>query len=100
MSAPIAISTNLRDEARVPYFFWDRNVTVAELRAILADPSNPERIPLLRVLLREARPDDALLFVSPTTIAAEWERVAPGLGRQRAFWRWLLDSWRALGYLP
>jgi len=100
MSAPMSMTTNLHDEARVPYFFWDRNVTVAELREILADASNPDRIPLLRVLLREARPDDALLFVSPATIAAEWERVAPGLGRQRAFWQWLLGKWRELGYLP
>lgn len=65
MSAPMAITTNLRDEARVPYFFWDRNVTVGELRAVLADAAHPERLPLLRVLLREARPDEVWAFVTP-----------------------------------
>lgn len=99
MSAPIAITTNLQDETRVPYFFWDRNVTVGELRAILAEVGHPERIPLLRVLLREARPDEVWTFVTPQAVVTEWERLAPGLGRRRAFWQWLLEQWRALGYL-
>ena len=99
MSAPMHLTVDLRDSGSVPYFCWDRNVTVAELRAILADSSHPERIPLMRVLLREARPDEVWAFVSPQTIVADWEILSPGLGRRRAFWQWLLERWRALGYL-
>jgi len=95
----MTLTTDMREEGRVPYFLWDRRVTVGELRAVLDDPTNPQRIPLLRELLREARPDEAWAFVSPHTVSREWDQLSPGLGRRRAFWRWLLDLWRELGYL-
>jgi hypothetical protein len=65
----------------------------------LADAAHPERLPLLRVLLREARPDEVWAFVTPQQVVTEWDRLAPGLGRRRDFWLWLIEKWRALGYL-
>lgn len=84
---------------KVPYIFWDRDVTVGELRTILRDPDHPERPAMLAHLLREARPDEVWAFVSPADVAAAWSEVAPRLGRRRAFWEWLLAAWRELGFL-
>ena len=95
----MTLTTDMREEGRVPYFLWDRNVTVGELRAALADPRNPQRVHLLRALLREARPDEVWAFVSPQTVSSEWDQLVPGLGRRRAFWQWLLDKWRERGYI-
>lgn len=90
---------DLLDDSAVPYFFWDRNITTGELRAALSGPACPRRVSLLRALLREARPDDVWSFVTPQQIADEWESVAPGLGRHREFWEWLLGAWRDHGFL-
>ena len=86
------------DEA-IPYFLWDRNTTGGQLRKALNNASHPQRTALLRVLLREARPDEVWSFVSPETVAREWDTISPGLGRRRAFWDWLLAEWRRLGFL-
>lgn len=99
MAATPPISLDFSDSDAVPYFLWDRAVTVGQLRAILADGGHPQRPALLRALLREARPDDVWRFVTPQQVAAEWDAIAPGLGRRRAFWQWLLQQWRALGLL-
>ncbi|MBM4353955.1 MAG: hypothetical protein FJ109_09220 [Deltaproteobacteria bacterium] len=87
------------DDREVPYFFWDRKVTVGELRAALADRTDPRRIPLLRALLREARPDEVWSFVTPEVVAEEFESIRPGLGPRRRFWEWLLQAWRDHGFL-
>lgn len=90
---------SFQDDLSVPYFLWDRGVTVGELRSILADASHPQRIDLLRVLLREARPDEVWSFVTPAVVVREWKLISPGLGRRRDFWKWLLGAWREHGFL-
>jgi len=99
MCAAVVMRAGFDDADAVPYFFWDRKVTVGELRSALANSSDPRRIPLLRVLLREARPDDVWCFISPVVVAEEWESLSPGLGRRRQFWAWLLRAWRDNGFL-
>jgi hypothetical protein len=99
MGAEPSPDVGFEDEQAVPYFLWDRNVTVGELRAVLASESDPRRMPLLRTLLREARPDEVWNFVTPGLVAREWDLIAQGLGRRRAFWEWLLSAWRANGYI-
>lgn len=87
------------DDRKVPYFLWDRNVTGGELRFALANPSHPQRTALLRILLREARPDEVWNFVTPELVEQEWALISPGLGRRRPFWQWLLTAWREHGFL-
>ncbi len=99
MCALVLTRTKFDDEREVPYFFWDRRVTVGELRSVLAERENPKRILLLRLLLREARPDEVWSFVTPAEVAEEWDAISPGLGRRRQFWEWLLRAWREHGFL-
>lgn len=87
------------DGAEVPYFLWDRNLSLPELRGILASPSDTRRIEMLAHVLREARPDEVWTLVAPRDVAAAWDDIAPRLGRRRAFWVWLLDGWRDRGLL-
>jgi hypothetical protein len=95
----IRLTRDFSESDKIPYFLWDRSITVAELRDVLANPAAPDRDALLALLLREARPDEVWAFVSPHVVAAEWPRLAPRLGARRAFWGWLLEEWRKLGLL-
>jgi hypothetical protein len=87
-----------REDAR-PYFLWDEDVSVAELRARLAGPDEDERSRLLAKLLREARDTDVWQFVSPEEVAAALPRLGRRLGRRRGFWEFLIAGWRKLGLL-
>ncbi len=88
-----------RDDLR-PYFLWDEDVSVAELRAILAGShGGARREQVLGKMLREARDTDVWHFVTPEEVAAELPRLARRLGRRRAFWEWLIEGWRADGLL-
>ena len=87
------------DGGAVPYFFWDRAIALEELHRILADPHHPERLSTVATLLREARPDEVWLFMSPDEVSAILPELLPRLGRQRSFWNWLLGAWREIGLL-
>jgi hypothetical protein len=93
------LTRDLSESDKIPYFLWDRNVTVAQLRAVLATPSHPQFQELLALLLREARPDEVWEFVSPNAVAEQLPALAPHLGHRREFWMWLLHEWQQLGFL-
>jgi len=93
------LTTDLDELDRRPYFLWDEDVTIRELRAILADPGDPRRERLLGKMLREARDIDVWRFVTPAEVAAVLDRLDRRLGRRGAFWRFLIEGWRADGLL-
>lgn len=80
-----------------PYFFWDEDTSIAELRATLAGSDAAERARLLGKMLREARDTDVWLFVTPNEVAAALPSLERHLGRRRAFWEFIIGRWRALG---
>lgn len=82
-----------------PYFLWDMTMTLAEFEHILADREAEARPYLIGKLMRQAKPDDALQFVSPQEIADLWPSLDRYLGNKRAFWRWLLDQWERCGFV-
>lgn len=84
---------------RRPYFLWDEDVSIGELRAVLAGPDSPERDRLFGKMLREARDLDVWCFVRPSDVAAALERVRRRVGRRYDFWRFLIDGWRSDGLL-
>jgi len=84
----------LVDRQGRPYFLWDEDVTLEAFRQKLADPDPELRGYFVGKLLRQAKPDDALTFVSLREIDELWPRLEPYLGKKRAFWAWLLEWWR------
>lgn len=82
-----------------PYFLWDMEMTLAEFERIVRDRDSPVRAYYVGKLMRQAKPDDALQFVTPQEIADLWPSIVRYLGRTRAFWTWLVDEWEARGYV-
>jgi hypothetical protein len=80
-----------------PYFLWDCDMTLDELREGLRDPEPEARAYLIGKLMRQAKPDDVFSFVSPREIREIWPLVVRYLGKTREFWTWLFDSWEAQG---
>ncbi len=93
------LTTDMLADDRRPYFLWDEDVSIAELRAVLAGPDGPARDRLLGKMLREARDLDVWRFIRPSDVAAALDRLRPRLGRRYRFWRFLIDGWRSDGLL-
>ena len=93
------LTTDMAQAALRPYFLWDEDVSIAELRAALALPDSPRRDQLLAKMLREARDIDIWAFVRPTEVARVLERLRRRLGRRYAFWNFLIEGWRRHGLL-
>ena len=83
-------SPNLLQPATRPYFLWWTDVTVGDLRELLASEDLEVRAYWMGALLREANTRDVWLFVRPAGIRALWPRLIRYLGRSRAMWSYLL----------
>jgi hypothetical protein len=95
----VRLTTDLDSPDSIPYFTWDDPMSVSEIRRLLKEVPDPERIPLLARILREARDTDVWRFTSPEEVVRLWPRLSLRLGRRRAFWEFLLDRWRAQGFV-
>lgn len=95
-----ALTTDLSREECRPYFLWDEDTSIAELRGALSGPHPDERRRLLGKMLREARDSDVWQFVTPGDVAAALPELGRHLGRRQAFWEYLIGRWRAHGLLP
>lgn len=84
--------SQLLDAQGRPYFLWDCELTLAELRDRLASEEVEVRTYWVAKVMRQAKPDDALVLVSADEMRALWERLSPRLGRSRGFWDWLLHE--------
>jgi hypothetical protein len=82
-----------------PYFLWDEDVSIDELRQVLAGPDSPRRDKLLGKMLREARDIDVWIFMTPAEVARALPRLGRRLGRRQRFWQYLIEGWRADGLL-
>jgi hypothetical protein len=96
------LTLDMRELDRRPYFLWDEDVSVGELRTLLRqrDEDDPVRLRLLGKMLREARDIDVWTFVTPAEVARALPRIERRLGRRRAFWAFLIEGWREDGLLP
>lgn len=93
------LTTDLSESEKRPYFLWDEDVSVGELRAALSGDDVEQRRRLLGKMLREARDIDVWRFVSPREVARELPVLGRRLGRRARFWAWLIDGWRRDGLL-
>lgn len=74
----------------IPYFLTNSRMTARQLSASLEEIGSPEWSSLVALLLREARPEDALFFVNLQTIAEHWNELTEHLGPKRELWGWLI----------
>ncbi|MGH7149531.1 MAG: hypothetical protein ACREIU_02475 [Planctomycetota bacterium] len=91
------LGTDLSDPNTRPWFLWDEDLSVSELRAILGTESHPRWVELAAKVLREARDDEVWVFFPLVRVAARYAEIRPRLGRRRAFWDDLLEGWRGDG---
>lgn len=84
----------LTDGRGRPYFLWDCDLTVADLRERLRDPDPDVRAYFVAKLMRQAKPDDVFQFVTLAAVRESWPQLIRYLGRSRPFWSWLLDTWK------
>lgn len=92
------ITTDMRRGDLRPYFLWDEDVSIDELRIALARPGD-ERDRLMGKMLREARDLDVWELVTPAEVAEALPRVARRVGRRLPFWTFLIEGWRRDGLL-
>ena len=94
-----ALSTELEDPEARPYFLWDVDLSVRELRGHLASEDAGTRALWIARVLREARYPDVWKFVTLDDVLTNWDRVQIHLGRKRDFWTFLIDGWREDGLI-
>jgi hypothetical protein len=87
----------LTDGRGRPYFLWDCDLTVDQFKQALQDPDPEVRAYMVGKLMRQAKPDDVFLFVTPRTIRELWPRLTRYLGHTRGFWTWLFETWEGQG---
>jgi hypothetical protein len=87
------------DQQGRPYFLWDVEMTLDQFERTIADHASAARPYLIGKVMRQAKPDDALQFVSAQEIADLWPRLERYLGRSRPFWVWLLEEWERRGFV-
>lgn len=68
-------------------------MTLVEFEQRLREENREGRAYLIGKLMRQAKPDDVFTFVDTDTIVDLWPSLERYLGRERAFWRWLLGHW-------
>lgn len=94
-----ALTSDLSEGGKRPYFLWDEDLTVDELRTKLRGEDIAERRRLLGKMLREARDTDVWLFTTPEEVERELPFISRRLGRRARFWSWLISGWRQDGLL-
>lgn len=93
------LSTELEDPDARPYFLWDVDVSVEELRKHLHHEDPATRALWIARVMREARYPDVWKFVTLDEVLRLWERVQIHLGRRRGFWEFLIEGWRKDGLI-
>ena len=79
-----------------PYFLWDVELSLEEFERRLADAAPEARAYWTGKLMRQAKPDDVLTFLSSRELLERWQGVERYLGRSRPFWAWLLGTWHGM----
>jgi hypothetical protein len=93
------LTLTLSEGSKRPYFFWDEDVSIDELKAVLRDGPPDERERLLGKMLREARDIDVWRFTTPEEVARALPTLGRRLGKRRPFWEFLIAGWRDDGIL-
>lgn len=78
----------------VPYFMWDYQYTVGEIKKMLAEGDENQRLWLIAKIMRDARYSDVWKFISLQDFLKYRERLMRGrLGLQKDFWQFMYSRW-------
>ncbi len=90
----------IHDATDRPDFLWDEPLTGDELKKLLEDGSEEERLYYAAKILREARFEEVWDYLSPAFLAAHWEKLRWRLGRKKRFWEFFYSTWHTHGLIP
>jgi hypothetical protein len=80
----------------IPYFSWDRSLTVAQIREELRMRTGREGVRLASWMMREAATPDVWQFLTPQEVDSRFAEIEPLLGRRRSFWKFIIQKWHEL----
>jgi hypothetical protein len=83
----------------IPYFFMDYRYAVGQVKKILAEGSESQRIWLIAKIMRDAHYCDVWKFISLRNFLKYHEQIMPRLGRLRGFWQFLFSRWIKYGII-
>jgi hypothetical protein len=75
------------------YFFWDYDITEADLRAILQGENEVEKAWAITRLLEAARWEDIWRFITLEDLLANFERLRFRFAHDREMWAYALQHW-------
>jgi hypothetical protein len=90
------LTTDFSLDNRRPYFLFDEDLSVAELRQRLSNGNSAERLRLIAKILREAHEDDVWEFLTLKEFLDIYPEVSSLLGRRRQYWQQLYNSSRRI----
>jgi hypothetical protein len=86
-----------RDDV-VPYFMWDYRYTVGQIKKILAEGGEDQRLWLIAKIMRDARYSDVWKFITLQDFLKYRERLKRGrLGWLKGFWEFMYSRWIKYG---
>jgi hypothetical protein len=94
------LSADIDDDDVQPYFVWDVQITVGELKRLLRHPDYKTRILWKARVMREARYQDVWRLLDLRDVLDDYEQLRQHLGRSRRMWDFLIEGWRADGLIP
>jgi hypothetical protein len=87
------------DTSAIPYFAWDRSLTVGQIKDQLRSLDGFEWNRLAAWILREAAFPDVWQFLTPREVSDHLTELEPFLGRRKDFWKYIIRTWHELGKL-
>lgn len=94
------LALTFEDPESNPYFLWSEDMTLRELREILAGSQGEStRLQYMARILRECRLRDVWEFLKPQDILNDWNQLERRLGRSKSMWTYLIDVWQRHGLL-
>lgn len=93
------LTTEMTELDKRPYFMWDEDISIQELKQKLHEGSTWDRERLMGKMLREARDVDVWHFVTPKEVARMLPVIERRIGRRLGFWQFLIQAWYENGLL-
>ena len=85
------------DDTAIPYFAWDRHLTVGAIKAIIKFDNGYEWNRTVSWIMREAAFADVWQFLDPCKVRDNFAELEPLLGRKKVFWQYIMGKWNELG---